>query len=316
MHACGGEPSARDAFHRGEEIFVGFDGVIDAALCGGFEPLLVAVDEDGHGLVVDQKLCEDVPEFARAENGDVRTFGDFQPVDDGFADGDDPRKERFGIRNGGGERGKVFLVRDDEVAHVSLGVDARDLHVSAGVGIAGEALIARTAGNGVVDEHAGIFFDFDAGGARFSHDAHGKPSGHERVFGFRRAAIGAQFGVREQNLRDFYFRLGVLCEIVRSFFRGQDFGGKDFPNHHSTPFFVRERGLAANSRMKYYNATFRILQANAGKNRRFWQTERCIRADRAGGRGGKRCGKRVEGGGRCVFAAGGRQKEKIFCKAA
>ena len=157
MHAGSGESPSRDAEDGVEHGFVCFDGVIDAALRRDLKPFLVVVDEDGYGLVVDEQLCDDIAEFSRAEDSDMGAFGDMESVDDRFARGDDPRKERFGIGDAGRKGGEIFLFGHDEVAHIPFGVDAGYLHVAAGIGVAREAAFAPAAGNGIVNEYARIF---------------------------------------------------------------------------------------------------------------------------------------------------------------
>ena len=260
MHACGSQPSSRDPLDCFEHMFIRFDGIIDPALCGDAEPFLVVIDEDGDCLVVDQELSDDIAQFPRSENGYMGAFGNVEKIDDGFAGCHDPGKKSFGIGDAWRERGKVFLLGYDEIAHISFGVHAGDLHIPAGIGISGKAAFAFAAGNGIVDKYAGIFLDFDAGGAGFTDDADGKPAGNKRVFRLRVACKSAKLRAGKQKLRDFDLGLCVAREIVGSFFRSQDFGRKNFPDLHSTPFLSRKKSVEF--RVEYYNAKRLNLQAN------------------------------------------------------
>ena len=260
MHACGSQPSSRDPLDGFEHMFIRFDGIIDSALRGDAEPFFVVIDENGDCLVVDQKLCDDVAQFTRSENGYMGAFGDVKKIDDGFTGCHDPCKKRFCIGNTGGKGRKVFLFGYDEIAHISFGVYACDLHIPAGIGISRKAAFAFAAGNGIMDKHAGIFFDFDAGRAGFTDDADGKSAGNKRVFRLRVACKSAKLRTGKQKLRDFDLGLRVAREIVGSFFRRQDFGRKNFPDLHSTPFLSRKKSVQF--RVKYYNAKRLNLQAN------------------------------------------------------
>ena len=308
MHACGSQPSSRDPFDGFEHMFIRFDGVIDPALCGDAEPFLVVIDEDGDCLVVDQKLSDDVAQFARSENGYMGAFGDVEKIDDGFAGCHDPCKQRLGIGNARREGGEVFLFGYDEIAHISFGVHAGDLHIPAGIGIARKATFAFAAGNGIVDKHAGIFFDFHAGGAGFTDDADGKSAGNKRVFRLRVACKSAKLRAGEQKLRDFDLGLRVAREIVGPFFRRQDFGRKNFPDLHSTPFHSRKKSVQF--RVKYYNAKRSNLQANRTEKKQKGQI-----GPRKGEKGGKGRVKRAAERKRDEKSGGlqgGRKKKKFF----
>ena len=239
MHRRARQPAARDALDFGEHLFVGAHGVVNAALRRRFQALFVRVDENGDGLVIDEQLGKDVPQFSRAEHGNVRTLGKVQLVDDVFRRRHDARKQRFRIRYRRGQGGEVGFLRHDKVAQVSFRVDARDLYVAAVVLVSRKAVFAFAAGGGVVQEHARVFFHLHAVLARFAHNAHGKPPRNKGIARLGRSAIGAQLGAGEKDVCHFHLCLRAAGKIVGSLFRGENLGRENFPNLHKTPFMRR-----------------------------------------------------------------------------
>ena len=232
VHARGGHPAARDAHEVLLEGFVRLQRIVDAALRRDGELFLALVDEHGHRLAVDELLGEDVSERPRAEHGDVRALRRVQLVDHRLAGGYDADEQRLLVGDGGGQRGEVRLFRHDKIAQESLSVHAGGAGVRAALGVAGHAVLAAAAGQGIVEVDARVLFDRRAACPRLPDDAHGEHAGHEGVLRVQRAAVVAQVCIRKEQLRHFDLCLRLAGHGVRPLFRGENFGRKYFPDLH------------------------------------------------------------------------------------